>query len=251
MKLRQSTLLNTVRACLNVAESAEYKGVWSSSPPAQFRKEIEQLAADFDAVTTKDALARAATGGASDAKESAKAALEMSTYVLTRALALHFRLAGDLDRRGKVDLPKGRLLRLRAQELVSTATAIRDLAVPVVGSPGAEDRGITVERIEEHSRAIAAFAVAAGNPRSQIANRSALLKEVDADVAALMKKLRDLDDLIVQLHSTAGGPRFMEAWRRARIIVDAGGSAAEPTSPDSRQDVPRPAPVHSTPVAQV
>ncbi len=251
MNRRHSTLLNSVRACLNVAESPEYKSVWSSSPPADFRKEIQQVAADFEAVTTKYALALAATGGAGDAKAAAKAALENSTHVLARALALHFRRTGDLDRRGKVDMSRSKILRHRAQELVSTATALRDLAVPVVGEPGAEDRGITAELLDEHSRVLAAFTVAMGSPRGQIANRGALLHEVEADIPALMKKLRDLDDLVLQFHRTPAGRRFIEAWRRARIIVDAGGSPSEPAATDSPPEAPHAAPVSSIPVAQL
>ena len=60
-------------------------------------------------------------------------------------------------------------------------------------------------------------------PRGQIVNRSTLLKEVDTDTASLMQQVADLDDLVQQFDSTDAGKRFIEAWKRARIIVDTGG----------------------------
>ena len=70
-------------------------------------------------------------------------------------------------------------------------------------------------------------------PRGQIVNRSALLKEVDTDVAALLEKVSDMDDLVVQFDTGEPGKRFIEAWKRARIIVDTGGGqgGGTPTPP--------------------
>ena len=62
-------------------------------------------------------------------------------------------------------------------------------------------------------------------------NRSALLKEVETDVAALLDKVHDMDDLVVQFDGGDAGNRFKEAWKRARIIVDAGGGSATPPTP--------------------
>jgi hypothetical protein len=61
------------------------------------------------------------------------------------------------------------------------------------------------------------------NPRGQIVNRSTLLKEVDTDTAKLLEQVADLDDLVLQFDGTDAGKRFIEAWKRARIIVDTGG----------------------------
>ncbi len=47
-------------------------------------------------------------------------------------------------------------------------------------------------------------------PRGQIVNRSALLKEVETDVAALLEKVSDLDDLVVQFDGGEPGKRFIE-----------------------------------------
>ena len=60
-------------------------------------------------------------------------------------------------------------------------------------------------------------------PRGQIVNRGALLKEVETDVAALLERVSDLDDLAAQFDGGDPAKRFIEAWKRARIIVDTGG----------------------------
>jgi len=52
-------------------------------------------------------------------------------------------------------------------------------------------------------------------PRGQIVNRSALLREVETDVAALVESVSDMDDLAVQFDGTEAGRRFVEAWTRA------------------------------------
>ena len=249
MNLRLSTQLHSVRACLNVARSSAFQHVWISSPPVDFRTEIAQLAADYDALAAKAALAEGATGGAADAKGAAEAALEELTYILARALALHFQRTGDLDRRGRIDLRRRDIVRLRTQDLVDKATAIRDIAVSAVAEPGAENRGITAERIEEHSRAIAAFANLMGSPRGQLANRGAILRELEEGVSALIDRLAALDDLIVQFNGTADGRRFIEAWRRARVLVDLGGGAGAPTQPESPAAVQSPSAAAQAPSA--
>ena len=72
-------------------------------------------------------------------------------------------------------------------------------------------------------------------PQGQIVNRGALLKEAETDVAGLLEKVNDMDDLGIQFAGTDAGNRFIEAWKRARIIVDTGGGRADggpqPTPP--------------------
>jgi hypothetical protein len=81
--------------------------------------------------------------------------------------------------------------------------------------------------------AIAAFGKVTNTPRGQIVNQSALLREVETDTAALVQLATDMDDLALQFDGTDAGKRFIEAWKRARIIVDAGGghSGTPPTPP--------------------
>ena len=143
---------------------------------------------------------------------------------IARALANHFKKTGDLDRHGKVDYTKSEIVKLRTQELVTQTTAISDIAQGAVAETDAAKRGITQARIATLSAAIAAYTKVMNAPRGQIVNRSALLKEVETDTAALVEFVNDMDDLVLQFDTTPTGHRFMEAWKRARIIVDVGGS---------------------------
>lgn len=223
MNLRLQNQLNMIGACINVAQSPDYNPVWNGKEPADFGADLTQLQTDYGAVTGKAAQADAATGGAADAKAVAETALEDAAYVLARALAIHFKKAGDLDRHGKVDLTKSEIVKLRTQELVNKATAIRDLGTAAQAEAGAAGRGVTAARVAGLTAAITNFSKVMSTPRGQIVNRSALLREVETDVAALLDKVNDLDDLVVQFDGGDGAKRFIEAWRRARIIVDSGG----------------------------
>ena len=232
MKLRITNYLNMVGACLNVAQSPDYKPVWDGNEPADFGVDLADLQTEYGAITAKAALANAATGGAADAKSVAETALEDAAFLLARALANHLKKTGDFDRLGKVDVNKSEIMRLRAQELVNKTTAIRDLGTPAVGEPGAAGRGVTTARVAALSAAISTFSNALSKPRGQIVNRSALLKEVETDTAALVEHVGDMDDLVLQFDGGDLGLRFKDAWRRARIIVDTGGRhTATPSTP--------------------
>ena len=161
----------------------------------------------------------------------AKTALEDAAFVLTRALANHFKKTGDLDRHGKVDVSKSEIMKLRRQELVNKMTAIRDLGTAAVSEAGAAGRGVTAARVAAPTAAIIGFSNVMSTPRGQIVNRSALLKEVETDTAALMVFVNDMDDLALQFDGTEAGKRFIEAWKRARIIVDTGGGHTPPMPP--------------------
>ena len=232
MNLRLSNQTTMVSACLNVANSPDYKSVWTGNPPADFGTDMVQLQTSYGAVIAKAALAEGATGGAADAKAVAESNLEEAAYVLARALANHFKKTNDLNRLGKIDVSKSEIVQLRNQDLVSQTTEIRDLGAGAVAEPGAAGRGVTAARIAALTAAITSFSGAMSTPRGQIVNRSTLLKEVETDVAALVQKVSDMDDLVLQFDSTAAGQRFIEAWKRARIIVDTGGgSSAPPPNP--------------------
>ena len=232
MNLRLSNQTTMVSACLNVANSPDYKSVWTGNPPADFAADLAQLQTDYGAVMAKAALAEGATRGAADAKAAAESNLEEAAYILTRALAYHFKKTGDLNRLGKVDVSKSEIVQLRNQDLVAKTTEIRDVASGAVAEAGAAGRGVTAARITALSAAITSFSGVMSQPRGQIVNRSTLLKEVETDVAALVQKVSDMDDLVLQFDGTAAGQRFIEAWKRARIIVDSGGGgSATPTPP--------------------
>ena len=193
--------------------------VWIGQAPADFGTDLLQLQTDYYAVAAKAAQASTATGGASDVKAAAETVLEDTAFLVARAPANHFTKTGDLDRRGKVNLSKSAIMKLRAQELVNKTTAIRDLGLAAVGELGADARGITTARVDGLTAAITGFSNTMSAPRSQIVNRGTLLKEVETDVAALVEALSDLDDLVLQFDTSEAGQRFIEAWKRARMIV--------------------------------
>ena len=146
-----------------------------------------------------------------------------------------------MTRLGKVDVSKSEIVQLRNQDLVAKTTEIRDVASGAVAEAGAAGRVVTAARITALSAAITSFSGVMSQLRGQIVNRSTLLKEVETDVAALVQKVNDMDDLVLQFDGTAVGQRFIEAWKRARIIVDpGGGGGATPPTPPTPPAPPHP-----------
>ena len=238
MNLRLSNQTTMVGACLNIANSTDYKGIWTGNPPADFGTDMAQLQASYIAIAAKAALVDGATGGAADVKAAAESNLEDAAYVLARALANHFKKTNDLNRLGKVDVSKSEIVSLRNQDLVAKTTEIRDLGTGAVAEAGAAGRGVTPARIATLTAAITTFSGVMSTPRGQIVNRSTLLKELDTDVAALLQKVSDMDDLVLQFDGTSGGLRFIEAWKHARTIVDTGGGSATPPTPPTPPPTP-------------
>ena len=234
MNLRISNQLNMVVACITVANTPDYKPVWNGKDPADFGTDMAKLQTDYGAVAAKAAQADSATGGGGDAKSAAETVFEEAAYVLARALANHFKKTGDLDRLGKVDVSKTEIVKLRTQDLANKATAIRDLGTAAVSEPDAAGRGVTAARVAAFTAAITNFSKVMNSPRGEIVNRSALLREVETDTAALVEFVGDMDDLALQFDGTDAGKRFIEAWKRARIIVDSGtgrGNGGTPPAP--------------------
>ena len=235
MNLKLQTHLAMIRACLNVVDSPAYKPIWSNQPPVDFGAGVAKLTTDYARVSAKAAMADRTAIGSADARATAETVLEERTYVLTRALTLHFKRTGDVERRGKVNVAKSEIVKLRTQELVNRATAVRDLGAAAVNDPGAEGRGITTARVDALSEAIADFLSVIGNTRGQIVSRGTLLRDVETEIATIMDDLNDLDDIVLQFGDTDAGHSFVEAWRRARTIVDAGGSSRPVKQPDLTQ----------------
>jgi hypothetical protein len=220
-----------VGACLTVANSTDYKPVWTGNPPADFGTDLAQLQTNYGSVTVLAAQADAATGGGGDASSAAETALENAAFMLARALANHFKKNGDLDNLGKMDVTKTDIVRLRKQVLLDKATAILTLASAAVSDPAAAGRGVTAARIATLTAAIAAFGKVMNTPRGEIVNKSALLREVETD----------MDDLALQFDGTDAGKRFIEAWKRARNIVDTGGGhSGTPPTPPTPPTTPKP-----------
>jgi hypothetical protein len=222
-----------VGACITVANDKDYITVWQGNDPADFETDIGTLATGYEAAMEKDALAEGATGGAGDAKAQAELVLEDAAFKLARALANHYTKTGNLDSLGKVNYTKTDIVKLRQQDLVDVATAIRDFGTTAATETGAAGRGVTTARVTMLTTAIDAFKKVMNNPRSQIVNRSTLKKEVATDVAALVVQVTAMDDLVLQFDGTDAGKRFIQAWKAARIIVDTGGghSSPPPTPP--------------------
>jgi len=233
MKSHNQNQLNMVGASITVANSTDYKPVWTGNPPADFGTDMATLQTNYGNVTVLAAQADAATGGGGDASSAAETALENAAFILARALANNFKKNGDLNNLGKVDVTKTDIVRLRKQVLLDKATAILNLATAAVTDPAAAGRGVTAARIATLTAAIAAFTNVMNTPRGQIVNKSALLREVETDVAALVQLVTDMDDLVLQFTGSDAANRFQEAWKRARFIVDTGGghSGTPPTPP--------------------
>ncbi len=130
-----------------------------------------------------------------------------------------------------MDVTKSGIQKLKAQDLASKATEIRDLGNAAVAQPDAAKRGVTAALITRVSDAIKAFSAVMNAPRGRIVNRSTLLKEIDTDTADLLEQLNDLDDLVIQFEDTDIGKRFIAAWQQARMIVDVGHQSKSQPAP--------------------
>ena len=69
------------------------------------------------------------------------------------------------------------------------------------------------------------------NPRSEVSGQSRRA-DFQGDGGRCSFSV-DMDDLVLQFDGTDAGKRFIEAWKRARIIVDSGGghSGTPPAPP--------------------
>lgn len=231
MNDRLTNRLNMVGTCTSLADSPEHKPVWDGQPPVAFGVELTALKTAYTAALSLGSQASSATTGAAAQKDIAETALEDATFPLARALALHFKKTGNLTDRAKVDVPISGIRRLRDQNLLALAAEIRDLANTAKTETGATDRGITTARITALTTAISAYETALNAPRGQIVNRSALLRELETQVAGLLDAISDLDDLIIQFGGTAAGDLFLSAWQSARNILDAGHGPGTPPAP--------------------
>lgn len=228
MDSRTQNHINMITACIQVAQQPNNKTVWDGNDPTDFTADITTLTAGHAQIQQHAAAWEQAAGGAADAKANAEATLEIIAHQLARAAYNHYKKSGDLDRAGKLNYSKNDIVKLRAQELIHTTTAIYDLASQATLMPSAAARGVTDAKVHELSKAIKAYSDVVSSPRSQIVTRSTLGKEIEKDIAALLELVRDMDDLVIQFSGTAAGDHFVTAWKRARIIVDVGSGHATP-----------------------
>ena len=233
MKNRLTNQLDMAGACINLASKPEHNAVWNTTPPLDFVADFAAFQAEYASTSAAVSAAYAATTGPASAKDLAETALEELAYPLSRAVCIHFKKIGNFTDRAKVDFTKSALVGMRDQELKTTCELIRQLADAARDDSGAMGRGITTARVAALGAALTAFSNLLNAPRGQVANRSALIREVETRIGALVERLPDLDDLVLQYSETEAGRAFIAAWKRARIIVDAGHGPTEekPTPP--------------------
>jgi hypothetical protein len=229
MKLRTSNKLNMVGACLTVAHETKYQPVWFGQPPVSFEKGLATLQAGYLSLTLKASEAESSNGGATETKAEARIALIECAHVLARALAVHFKGAGDLTRLGQINLTRTDLVCLRENDLVPMAIVIRDIGAAAQAEPSAGDNGVSPANVGALTAAIDVFQTLIAVPRGRIVYRMTMLKEIETDIIALVALVRDLDDLVLQFHGSAAGRGFIEAWKNARTVVDRIGEFPEPT----------------------
>ena len=232
MNDRTTNYLDMVNTCITVAEKPAYAPVWTGQPPLDFGTDFAGIKTEYNSILTAAATAYAATTGPADGKALAETALENAAFTLARACAAHFKKTGDMTRHAQVNFKKSGLVRLRDQALVTTATLIRDLGNVARLETGAVGRGVTQARVTALSTALNAFSALLNAPRGQVVNRSAQIRDVQTRTAALVARVEDADDLVLQFDGTPAGLAFIAAWKQARIIVDSGhGPGDEETPP--------------------
>ena len=220
--------LDMVGACLTVAQSAEFSPVWTAHAPLDFGTDLAALATKYGNATALSAQFQSAITGPADAKDVAETDLEERSFQLSRALANHFKKTGDLVNRAKVDVLIGQIRKLRDQAVLAFGTMVRDLAQEASADAAAVNRGITAARIAALTGAVTAYGQLLSAPRGAIASRSALGRELETVMAELVEDVRDMDDLVIQFDGSDLARRFVDAWKAARMIVDAGHGPATP-----------------------
>jgi hypothetical protein len=218
----QTNKLNMIGACVAVAEKAEHRTVWDGKAPAAFGADLAALKTGRLATLEIATKAASAITGAAEEKVVAEGALEAAAFTVARATAYHLKKTGDLTRRAKVNFTRSAIVRLREQALLNTARDILATATGAKDEPGAADRGVTPAALAALAKAADDFESLLGQPRTGIVSRSALVADLKTRVAGLMEETADLDDLVIQFAGTEAGDRFIAAWKKARIIIDAG-----------------------------
>lgn len=93
-------------ACINVAQSSDYKPVWLNQDPLAFGEDRAQLGTDYAAVIGKAALAQAANSGAGDAKAAAETGARISAQFPAAQDDQRAGIAWALSRAGRVTVPE-------------------------------------------------------------------------------------------------------------------------------------------------
>ncbi len=229
--------LNMVGACLTFANDEDNLAVWQNQPPLDLTPDMATLGTLHAAAGETASQLAGATTGVAEGKDAAETVLEDRSYLLARAVFNHCRKTGDAETCGRVNLTKSAIQRLRDQDLLATSRDIRDTAQAKVAEPGAAGRGITAAAITALTGGIDAYALLVNAPRTRIASRTTLNRELTTRVAACMDQIRNVDDLVLQL-TGPGAAAFIAGWQQNRIIVDAGSGPGEPPTPPPAPPTP-------------
>ncbi len=121
-----------------------------------------------------------------------------------------------------------------------TTTPAQGLRVPRFAKNRAQTAISPAKPALDLTGALTNFANLLSSPRGQIVNRGAKIRDVETRVAGLYERMPDLGDLVLQYGETEAGSAFIPAWKRARIIVDAGHGPGEdePPIPPTPQSFP-------------
>jgi hypothetical protein len=222
--------LNMIGTCLTFANAADNLPIWQNQPPLDLTDDLAALATLHATASDTAAQLAGGTTGVAEGKDATETVLEDRAFLLARAVFQHCRKTGDIATCGRVNFTKSAIQRLRDQDLLATSRDVRDTAQAKSAEPDAAKRGITLAAIAALTTGIDAYAAVVNAPRTTIATRAALNRELTTQVAACMDHIRNVDDLILQL-TGPGAADFISGWQQARIIVDAGSGPAQPPTP--------------------
>jgi hypothetical protein len=160
--------LNSVKACITVANLPVHQPVWNGQPPLAFQEDLSTLTTQYNAAAEIAARATTAAKGNALAKEAAEDFLENTSYKAARALHGHFKKTGDPARRAKVDHKLSYYQRLRDQDLIAASAELIGIANTTLNEPGAAERGLTPDLVAQLQSAHASFVTHDSAPRAGI-----------------------------------------------------------------------------------
>lgn len=226
--------LNSFTTTLNVADSAEFTGIWTGQSPENFAEGIAEVRLMLKATASKGADQSASITGDAEALKTLRVEFERWLHILARATFQTLTRVGRTDDAAKADITPTDLLRARALALAGIGETVLDLAEPLSVAPagGGDPLGkkagvipVLVARVDELWNR---FGTAVGAPAGARAKRKALTDQLPNDVRAIEAKFAALDDLVIQFGGTPAGGAFVDAWFNARKVVDLGRRAAKP-----------------------
>lgn len=247
MKDTLSNKLASFQSTLAVALDERNQPLWLYQSPAAFGEGIAAARTAVAGLASAGAEQSVPVTGATDVLRGLRARFESALHPLARAT---FRCLGKLGRTeeaAKVDLTPTSLHNARAVALAGLGETVLELAEPLThpvtgGQPApGEKYGVTPALVGQVDDLWNRYSTAVGAPAGARAHRKALTDALPAQFATVEEQFAELDDLIVQINTTAAGQRFVDAWFNARRVVDTGRRANRPAP------APVPAPTETVP----